>query len=188
MTKHNEKEEVLLKSIIFEIVKATIKQPNNKLNNFDIVVSAPSTRVFLFDDENVILIEQFRPKVGKKGNWGRNEIELPGGKIENGEEIISNAKKEILEEAGVIVHKITPLLDHPLIKDSGLGPGIVYYLKGKVDEIKAPKPEKTEFVKVKKIKLAEAINMIDTGEINDLMSAFAIIYYDNLLRRKRDKK
>lgn len=69
--------------------------PDGRITNWDIHLGGPSIAVLaLTDDNRVILSREFRP--------GPNVIldELPGGFVDEGEELLEAAARELLEETG----------------------------------------------------------------------------------------
>lgn len=59
-------------------------------------------------DNNVVLIKQFRPPMG------RDVIELPAGLVEQGESMENAAKRELIEETGWSAGKIEFLAEGPI--------------------------------------------------------------------------
>lgn len=77
------------------IEKVTFRLPSGKESDFSIFVRHESTAcVALTDDKQVILVRQFRP--GPK----QVLLELPGGGVGPGEDMVAATKRELLEETG----------------------------------------------------------------------------------------
>jgi len=59
----------------------------------------------------------------------RNSWECPGGHVENGEEALEAAKRELYEETGATNYDILPVWDYQVLNDEGVlhNNGRVYY-------------------------------------------------------------
>jgi ADP-ribose pyrophosphatase len=79
----------------FKIKKNTYLTPNGKEKTYHVLDSKDAVLVFaLTTDKQVVLVKQFRA--------GQNDYttELPAGKVDENEELIDAAKREMLEETG----------------------------------------------------------------------------------------
>ena len=74
----------------------TFKHPNGMVENFFIDDDSDSVQVFAIieGNEEVVVVKQFRPGSEEQ------EVELPGGGMEPGEDPLISAKRELLEETG----------------------------------------------------------------------------------------
>ncbi len=120
-------------------------------------------------DESVYLIRQFRYPY-REVIW-----EIPAGKLENGEEPIVTAGRELEEEIGFRAGRIEPF-------------GLIYPTPGYTNEnlhvFLATELEKTaehrdegEFLNVVKMPIQKAYEMVLSGEIHDGKTAYAIMRY-----------
>lgn len=126
------------------------------------------------DDGYVYLIDLFRYALKK------NNIEVVGGSIKKGEEILETAKRELKEEAGIIADEfiflgtIYPLTT--IIKSSS-----ALYLARKLRFVKAT-PEGTEQIRVLKVKLGEALKMVMDDKIKHAPSCVLILKANEYLK------
>lgn len=145
---------------IFKVEKHIVKLPNEKEANRDIVVNPNATAVVAIDDEqNVILVRQYRVAAGKILQ------EIPAGKIDTGETPLECANRELKEETGYTAKKIE-LLFAPRVSPGFSTERIYIYLAseltlGDVD------PDEDEFVEVIKIPLIKLVDMVMNNEIED---------------------
>jgi ADP-ribose pyrophosphatase len=111
------------------------------------------------DDGNVYLVNQFRKP------YDRMLLEIPAGKLEPGEDPLECASRELTEETGLTAQKIQML-------------ATVYPSPGYCDEILTifiatglnqgvSNPDQGEFLTVQKLAIADAIKMIELGQIPD---------------------
>jgi 8-oxo-dGTP pyrophosphatase MutT (NUDIX family) len=129
---------------------------------------------------NTWLVGQYRFPLGRY-SW---EIPEGGGNLL--EDPIEEAKRELLEETGLVAGEWTEILNMHL-SNSVTDEHAIIYLARKLEQ-REPSPEETEKLEVKKTSLDEAIRMVETGEITDSMSVAAILrvqllIYQNKLKR-----
>lgn len=182
-------------SRVFNLVRVPIDRGNGKPDYFDIIDSVSGTRILIVvkdqdGEEYIVLVRQSRPKVDDGENWGRKTLELPGGAVEKGELAVNNALKEVLEEAGVKAESAVPVYPGNTkgnLKDAGQGPGVIYFFKaeGKTTIGKSD-PETTEGkIDVVFVTLPQAMRMIETGEISDLLTLPPI--QDYIIKKQADR-
>lgn len=117
-------------------------------------------------DGNIWLVGQYRYPL-KQFSW-----EIPEGGCPEGEATLDAAKRELLEETGIVAAHYEPLLTMHLSNSVSDEYGIIY-LATKLQYLPA-QPEATEELHNKQVSLQQAMEMVMAGEITDSMSVAAI--------------
>jgi 8-oxo-dGTP pyrophosphatase MutT (NUDIX family) len=104
----------------------------------------------------------------------RYEWEIPEGGCPEGESLEDCARRELLEETGLVAAHLEPLLLNLQLSNSVSNETAhLFVAKGLKQEL--PQPEDTEQLAVKRLPLAEAIQMAASGDIRDAMSVIALL-------------
>jgi len=115
------------------------------------------------------LVGQFRYTLNTY-SW---EVPEGGCSIESGESILEAAKRELLEETGLVALKWTEL-GEVYLSNSVSDEMAVMYLAQNLSQHQAC-PEETEQLKIRKLPLKEAIEMAQNGEITDALSVLSLL-------------
>jgi 8-oxo-dGTP pyrophosphatase MutT (NUDIX family) len=115
------------------------------------------------------LVGQFRYTLNAY-SW---EIPEGGCSIESGESTLEAAKRELVEETGLIAATWTEL-GEVYLSNSVSDEKAVMYLAQNLSQHQAC-PEETEVLKIRKLPLAEAIEMAQKGEITDALSVLTLL-------------
>ncbi len=121
----------------------------------------------LDENNNTWIVGQYRYPLNVY-SW---EIPEGGGII--GVEPIESAKRELLEECGLVAEHWTELLRMHLSNSVSDELAIIYVAKGLVQ--KEAEPEDTEQLQIKKLPFKEVYQMVMDGTITDSMSVAAIM-------------
>jgi ADP-ribose pyrophosphatase len=124
------------------------------------------------DEGNTWLIGQYRYPL-KQYSW---EI-IEGGSPLGIDPLIS-AKRELLEEAGLIAEHYEEIQRLHLSNSATDEFAIIYIAKGLTQTI--AQPEDTEVLQIKKLPLKAALEMVMNGEITDAMSVAGILKCANV--------
>jgi len=130
--------------------------------------------LLILDQGNVLLARQYRFLID------RSVWEIPGGKVEDGEDASVSAVRECEEETGIRGSNIKPLIDYPQGLDAVSAHAFIYYTEefGCIKEFTSnPK----EVDKIQWVPLAQCIEMIRAGEIQDYFTMVAVLYYQHLV-------
>lgn len=141
----------------------------NKILEKEIVEHQDSVGIIALDKkDNIILVEQFRIPTRN------NLLEIPAGKIENGETPDKAALREMNEEIG-FSGKLTPLFQ------CYLAPGydtekMYFFLASELELLKKRLPQdEDEQIKVRRVKLRSALKKCLSGQIIDCKTIAAIM-------------
>lgn len=117
--------------------------------------------------EKIVLVEQFRYAVGER------LLEIPAGTLHKGETPVSAAKREIREEIGYAANKLEKLdifYPSPGVTDEFV---VIYKATGlRPSKLAA---DFDEDIKVKTVKLSDALRHIKEGRIKDAKTVIAIL-------------
>ncbi|MFM1820998.1 MAG: hypothetical protein RLZZ402_1357 [Bacteroidota bacterium] len=101
------------------------------------------------------------------------EVPEGGCSIESGESILDAAKRELLEETGLVAIKWTEI-GEVYLSNSVSDEKAVMYLAQNLSQHQAC-PEETEQLKIRKLPLKEAIEMAQNGQITDALSVLSLL-------------
>ncbi|KOS69291.1 ADP-ribose pyrophosphatase [Lysinibacillus contaminans] len=146
--------------------------PNGKAAKREIIKHPGAVAVIAITNEGkLVLVEQYRKALE------RSIIEIPAGKLEQGEEPIVTARRELEEETGYGAHEFTFL--QAFATSPGFADEIIHIFVAKdlyqIEE-KADLDE-DEFVELLEVSLEEAQEMVANERIYDAKTAFAIIWF-----------
>lgn len=156
------------------IIKVRVDEvvlPNGETSKREIVNHPGAVAIIaITDDGKIVLVEQYRKAMEKA------LVEIPAGKLEQGEKPEVTAIRELEEETGYIcdnMELITSFYTSP-----GFADEIVYVYEAtglKKKEDKADLDE-DEFVELMEVSLEEALQLIKEQRIHDAKTMFAIQY------------
>jgi 8-oxo-dGTP pyrophosphatase MutT (NUDIX family) len=109
--------------------------------------------------------------------------EIPEGGCPVGELPLDAAKRELLEETGILAEHWTPVLDMHTSNSVTDEVAIAYLAQGLT--FGEAEPEDTEALQVRKLPFDEVIDMVLNGEITDGLSVAALLQVEMLRKRGR---
>ncbi|HET6243326.1 MAG: NUDIX hydrolase [Bacteroidetes bacterium] len=121
----------------------------------------------LDDEFNTWIVGQFRYPINKY-SW---EIPEGGGKLSISP--LESAKRELLEETGIVAKKWTQIQEMHLSNSVSDEYAVIFIAQQLSFE--EAQPEETEQLQVKKIPFDELFQMVMNGEITDSMSVAAVL-------------
>jgi 8-oxo-dGTP pyrophosphatase MutT (NUDIX family) len=131
--------------------------------------------VALYDDQRVHLVGQYRYPTNSF-SW-----EIPGGATKPGESTTDAARRELREEAGLGAHRLEQLGGRVTTNNSILSEIGYVYLARDLYDCGGPTPDADEAFEQRTVSLDEALGMVDSGEIEDVLSLVALMRMARLM-------
>ena len=153
----------------FKVLSGEVELPSGKKVVRDIVDFGKSVVILPLEDDNVFLIKQFRPALGK---W---IYELPAGTLEEGEDPRECAKRELIEEIGYKPNKLELLFKMYL--SPGYSNEYMYAYLATGLEYVGEQPEYGEEIEITKYPFDQVLDMVRDNVIEDAKSIATILYY-----------
>lgn len=145
---------------VFELSTENVTLDNGVTIDIDIIRHPGASAIVpVTEDGNVLMIKQYRHAVGGY-IW-----EIPAGTLDPGETPLTCAKRELIEEAGVSAaewRKLGEITPVPGYSDERIHIFLATNISPAEQHLDAD-----EVLQVHEIDLAEALAMIDRGEIQD---------------------
>ncbi len=148
--------------------------PDGKPGRRAVTKMLPGVSVLALDGEGFVhLVRTFRYAVG------RESVEAVAGAIEEGEEPSDAARRELREELGIEAEELLDLGHADAVTSQVLSPSRLFLARGL--SFGEPEQDSTEDLKPLKLKLAEAVRMVMSGEITQALSGLLILKAAQLL-------
>jgi ADP-ribose pyrophosphatase len=175
--------EVAFNGPLFRVLREEVREPGDKITHRDIIRHNGSVVILPVLDASkkdplIVMERQYRHAAGQY-LW-----EVPAGKMDEGEERLAAAKRELKEETGYRAKKWTKLVRY-FASPGFLGEWMQVFLAEDLIAGEAT-PEEDELLEVVLVPLSEVLQMIDEGRILDGKTLVAVQLYARL-RAKRKK-
>src|SRR3989338_8958002 len=146
---------------------------NNKKKTDSIASRSPAVYILpLTKNNELYLISQYRFMYEKRRR------ELIAGYIDEKEDPLTAAKRELIEEAGIRAKKWT-LIANTEMSGSIINSNLYFYLAQEL-EISKAQPEEDEDIVVLKTSMQDAVDQVMENRITDLGSKFGILMVNQL--------
>lgn len=124
-------------------------------------------------DGRIVLTEQYRYATGE------TLIEIPAGRLEPGESPDETARRELAEETGFEADEIRNVLTF-YTAPGYTSEKLYLYVARELRSVES-KPDLDEDIHLMEVSLAEAVRLIEKGEIKDGKTVAALLYYKTFL-------
>ncbi|MGD7045495.1 NUDIX hydrolase [Jeotgalibacillus proteolyticus] len=174
MKKFEEKtieKQVLYEGKIINLQVEKVELPNGKQSSREIIKHPGAVCVIAVTDEGkLVMVEQYRKALE------RSILEIPAGKLEEGEEPIITAARELEEETGYGSEQLVHLIS--FYTSPGFADELVHVFVAKnLYKIEnARGADEDEFVELEEITLEEAERYVAEQRIFDAKTAYAVQY------------
>ena len=162
---------------LLHIKKDKVKLPNGGEAYREWVKHPGAAAVIpLTDQGEIILVRQYRYPIDEV------TLEIPAGKLDvSGEDTLECAKRELSEETGYTAQEYNFL--SKLATSVGFSDEVIYIYAAKGLKAGIQHTDEDEFINVVKVPLAEAVEMVLDGRINDGKSVTAIFMLDRMMNK-----
>lgn len=168
---------------VFWVTTDDVLEPTGIRARRDVVRHSGSVVVLAVEERSgsarVLLEKQYRHAAG------RFLLELPAGRIDEGENALHAAKRELLEETGYSARSWKRVL-HFWASPGFVAEAMSIYLARKL-KAGAAQPEDDEVIELKLVPLEKAVSMIVKGTIQDAKTIAGVLWLDQQTRKKGDK-
>ena len=145
---------------VFKVDVLDVVLPDNSTSKREIVYhNGGAAVVAIDDDKNVYMVKQFRIATG------REMLEIPAGKLDAGEDPMECATRELTEETGMKAENVKWLCSYYATPGYCTEKLHIYLARGLTQY--APHRDEGEFLHIVKMPLAEVVQMIKDGKIQD---------------------
>ena len=158
-----------------DVVEDQIIHPNGQAGSFTTIRIKPGVSVLAIDDEHdVYLTAEYRYAIEQES------IEAVSGAIEPDETPAETARRELREELGIeaetwidlgVVHPLTSLLYSP-----------AQLFVAKKLSFSEPDPDESEIIRLVKMKLSDAVNMVIESKITHAPSCVLILKASHVMQ------
>ncbi len=160
MPYHINHESIEHRTALFTIKLVNLSLPDGKTRNFDLIDIQNAVTILPLDDEdNIHFVKQYR--IGARAEL----LELPAGKIEDGEDPLLTAQRELREEIGMAAATWQALGNFYM--SPGYASEYMYCYLARGLYHNPLSPDADEFLNIIKVPLAQALEMVKAGEIQD---------------------
>lgn len=159
--------ESIYKGRVFDVTLDTIREDGVEYQREMVVHRGSAVIVPLFDDGTVALVRQYRHPAGDY------LLEVPAGSLEDGEDPEEGARRELEEEIGVRADKLEKIAEF-FVSPGFLTEKMYVYLATEITETEQ-RLENDELIEIRRIPLADALGLIQRGEIQDAKTIVGLL-------------
>jgi ADP-ribose pyrophosphatase len=175
LTEHQLSSKTVYRGRLLEVREDEVRMPDGKTSRREYIVH-PGAAVMLAmpDPQSVVIERQYRYPLR------RHVYELPAGKIDPGEDPLDTAKRELLEETGYRARDWCHLLTtYPVVGYSN--ERIDLYLARDLEHVGGALDD-GEFLEVLVTPLAEAIEWVKLGRIQEAKTIMGLLLAERIVR------
>ena len=160
--------ECLHRDEFVEVWLDEVVRPNGEPGRYATMRMRPGVAVLALDEDGFVhMVKMFRYAVGKEC------VEVVQGMIDDGEEALEAARRELSEELGIEARELTDFGLVDAVTSQVFSPSRVFLARGL--SFGEPDRESTERMRPVKVKLDEAVRMVMDGEITQATTCALIL-------------
>lgn len=149
------------------VTEHAVIRPDGTRGIYGIVDPGDNAAIVALDDEGRVLLAGEYAYTMQRYEW-----KIPSGKVEEGEEPLPAAQRELAEETGITAREWSPLGAYYLSVGISTQTSHIFLARGL--DLGEAQPEGTEVITLRRLPLAEAVGACLSGEIRDAPSVLGI--------------
>ena len=180
-----ESSELAFDGPLFRVYSDEVMEPGGHKVRRDVIRHNGSVVILAVDDSKdkkdpLIVIERQYRHAAQQFLY-----EVPAGKVDEGENRLAAAKRELIEETGFRAKKWTKLTRY-FASPGFLGEWMqVFVAEGLT--VGEAEPEDDEKLEIYQVPLSKVLQLIDAGEIRDGKTLVSVMLYDRVRKKKKKK-
>ena len=169
-------EDVVFNGRIFNVNRLRVTLPDGREAIRDVVRHPGAVAILaLTDDGRICLVRQYRTSLA------RVTVEIPAGKLDPGEDPLTCAHRELIEETGMKADKMAFLTT--IATSDGFTDELIHIYMATGLSFVASSPDDDEYINVDLVPLDELIDAVLDGRIEDCKTVTAALICDAVSRR-----
>jgi len=166
--------EMVLDGTMMRVKRDQVRLPSGNQSQREFILHPGAVLIIpILDNGNLLLERQFRYPLN------RVFVELPAGKIDQGEDILLTGQRELLEETGYTAQEWIYLgHQHPCI---GYSDEVIYMFLAKGLEAGDAHCDEDEALELFEASVEDCLQMVATQEITDAKTILALMYVEKYL-------
>ena len=178
LTEKTIKSNVIFEGKVLTLCHDDVLLPNGSTGKREIVKHRGGVCIApLTENNELIFVRQYRYA------YGEVVLELPAGKLEKGEEPLESGKRELKEETGCTADKYTFL--GKLYPSPGYTGEVISIYLAECLHSGEQSLDEDEFLRVEKIPLGKALEMVMNNEIYDSKTQVAVLKIANIAENRK---
>ncbi|CEI83811.1 MULTISPECIES: NUDIX hydrolase [Oceanobacillus] len=162
---------------IIDVQLDEVRLPNGETAQRELVYHPGAVAIIpITPDNKIVLVEQYRKPLE------RTLVEIPAGKLEQNENPLTAAVRELEEETGYTTTNLSQVTS--FYTSPGFANELVYvYVTNDLIKMENPPAgDDDEFVEIMEVTLDEAKDLVEKGRIQDAKTNYAVLYLHALTK------
>lgn len=163
--------EKIFEGRIIDVQVDDVLLPNGEKSKRELVKHSGAVAVIAITPDNkIVLVKQYRKPLEK------TLVEIPAGKLDNNENPLSAAIRELEEETGYTTKELSFVTS--FYTSPGFADELIYiYITDSLEKMENPPAgDEDEFIEILELTLDEAKQLVEEERIHDAKTNYAILY------------